>query len=179
MTEGDIRWIKNWQAQQIGNNMNRFYKKPKPETMKANREFYADTFKKEIKWLGDNLTKLQSNKNKFLIDMYTILVTGSRKITPKMATAIQNGIKRCNNHPKYNEALRIEADAKLKPILEKISLVRLAAEKRGDYAIQFIDDVLAKTKQNYKISKKQMEALNKIYKRCSEDLFKGDDNEGK
>ena len=37
MTKGDLRWIKNWQPQQIGNNMNRFYKKPKPETMKKNR----------------------------------------------------------------------------------------------------------------------------------------------
>ena len=29
---------KELQPQQIGNNMNRFYKKPKPETMKKNRE---------------------------------------------------------------------------------------------------------------------------------------------
>ena len=49
MTEGDLRWIKNWQPQQIGNNMNRFYKKPKPETMKKNRETYDKLYPNEIK----------------------------------------------------------------------------------------------------------------------------------
>ena len=97
MTEGDNRWIMNWQSQQIGNNMNRFYRKPKPETMQKNREFYADTFKKEIKWFKDNLQTLTETKNKFMIEMYTILITGSRKITPKMGDAIKNGIGRCNN----------------------------------------------------------------------------------
>ena len=42
MTEGDKRWIQNWQSQQIGNNMNRFYRKPKPETIQKNRETYAE-----------------------------------------------------------------------------------------------------------------------------------------
>ena len=45
MTEGDLRWIKNWQPQQIGINMNRFYRKPKPETMKKNRELYRELYK--------------------------------------------------------------------------------------------------------------------------------------
>ena len=34
--------------------MNRFYRKPKPETMQKNREFYADAFKVELIWLKDN-----------------------------------------------------------------------------------------------------------------------------
>ena len=106
MTEGDLRWIKNWQPQQIGNNMNRFYKKPKPETMKKNRETYAKLYPNEIKWLKDNLQTLTEMKNNFMIEMYTILITGSRKITPKMANAIMNGIKRCNNNPKFNDVLR-------------------------------------------------------------------------
>ena len=37
-----------------------------------------------------------------MIDMYTVLITGGRKITPKMANAIMNGISRCNNNPKFN-----------------------------------------------------------------------------
>ena len=88
MTEGDLKWIKNWQPQQIGNNMNRFYRKPKPETMKKNRESYAEIFEKEIKWLKENLQTLTQHKHKFLIEMYTILISGSRKVTPKMATAL-------------------------------------------------------------------------------------------
>ena len=105
MTKGDLRWIKNWQPQQIGNNMNKFYKKPKPETMKKNRETYAELYKKEIKWLKENLQTLTETKNNFMIDMYTVLITGGRKITPKMANAIMNGISRCNNNPKFNPVL--------------------------------------------------------------------------
>ena len=64
--------------------MNKFYRKPKPETMRKNRESYQRIFKEEISWIQDNLQALTQNKHKFLIEMYTILITGSRKVTPKM-----------------------------------------------------------------------------------------------
>ena len=176
MTEGDLKWIKLWQPQQIGNNMNRFYKKPKPETMKKNREYFQANFKDEIKWLKDNLQTLTETKNKFLIEMYTILITGNRKITTKMIDAIRNGIKRCNNNPRFNPVLQTEAEAKLKPIMEKIAMVERLAESKNDKALEFIQNVKNYVKTNYRVTKKQMEALNKVYKRCSEDLFKGDEN---
>ena len=176
MTEGDLRWIKNWQPQQIGNNMNRFYKKPKPETMKKNRETYAKLYPNEIKWLKDNLQTLTEMKNNFMIEMYTVLITGGRKITPKMSDAIKNGIKRCNNNPRFNDVLRIEQEAKLQPIMEKIVMVEKLAESKNDKALGFIQNVKEYVKTNYRVSKKQMEALNKVYKRCSEDLFKGEEN---
>ena len=157
-----------------GNNMNRFYRKPKPETMQKNREFYADAFKVELIWLKDNLQTLTDTKNKFLIEMYTILVTGSRKVTPKMASAIRNGIHKCKNNPRFNDELRIEAEAKLKPILEKVAMVEHLAESKGDRALEFVQSVKAYVKNNFRITKKQMEGLNKVYKRCSEDLFKND-----
>ena len=175
MTEGDLRWIKNWQPQQIGNNMNRFYKKPKPETMKKNRETYAKLYPNEIKWLKDNLQTLTEMKNNFMIEMYTILITGSRKITPKMANAIMNGIKRCNNNPRFNDVIRAEQEAKLKPILEKIVMVERLAEAKGDKGQAFVRSIKQYVQMNYRITKKQMEGLNKVYKRCSEDLFKGDE----
>ena len=177
MTEGDLRWIKNWQPQQIGNNMNRFYKKPKPETMKKNRETYAKLYPNEIKCLKDNLQTLTEMKNNFMIEMYTILITGSRKITPKMANAIMDGIKRCQNNPRFNDDVRVEQEAKLKPILEKIAMVERLAESKNDKALGFIQNVKEYVKTNYRVTKKQMEALNKVYKRCSEDLFKGDEND--
>ena len=175
MTKGDLRWIKNWQPQQIGNNMNRFYKKPKPETMKKNRELYRELYKDEIKWLNENFDKLQKH-NKFLVEMLIILKTGGRKITPKMADAIMNGIKRCQNNPRFNPVLQTEAEAKLKPIMEKIAMVERLAESKNDKALGFIQNVKNYVKTNYRVTKKQMEALNKVYKRCSEDLFKGDEN---
>ena len=159
--------------------INKFYRKPKPETMKKNREFYAQTFKEEIKWFKENLQTLTETKNKFMVDMYTVLITGSRKVTPKMASAIKNGIEKCKNNPRFNDDVRVEAEAKLKPILEKIVMVERLAEKKNDKAQTFVRSVKQYVQMNYRITKKQMEGLNKVYKRCSEDLFKGDDNEGK
>ena len=175
MTEGDLKWIKNWQPQQIGNNMNRFYRKPKPETMKKNRELYRELYKDEIKWLSDNFDKIQKH-NKFLLDMCMILKTGGRKITPKMANAMMDGIKRCQNNPRFNPVLQTEAEAKLKPILEKITMVEKLAESKGDRALEFVQNVKNYVKTNYRVTKKQMEGLNKVYIRCAEDLFKGDEN---
>ena len=152
--------------------MNPFYRKPKPETMKKNREIARTQYKEEMEWLKDNLDILTKTKNKFMIEMYTILVSGGRKITPKMADAIKNGIERCKNNPKFNPVLKTEAEAKLKPILEKVVMVERLAEQKGDRALEFVQSVKEYVKNNYRITKKQMEGLNKVYKRCSEDLFK-------
>ena len=154
--------------------MNPFYRKPKPETMKNNREIARTQYKEEMEWLKDNLDTLTKTKNKFMIEMYTILISGGRKITPKMADAIKNGIERCKNNPKFNPVLKTEAEAKLKPILEKIAMVERLAESKGDRALEFIQNVKEYVKNNYRVTKKQMTALNKVYKRCSEDLFKDD-----
>ena len=154
--------------------MNRFYKKPKPETMKKNRELYRELYKDEIKWLNENFDKLQKH-NKFLVEMCIILKTGGRKITPKMTNAMMDGIKRCQNNPLYNEVVRIEQEAKLQPILSKINVVLAMAEAKNDKAVDFIKNVENYVRTNYRITKKQMEALNKVHKRVSEDLFKGDE----
>ena len=151
-----------------------FYRKPKPETMRKNRESYAEVFKDEIAWCKENLKTLQETKNKFMTDMYLIMITGSRKITPKMATAIKSSIERCKNNPLYNPELKTEAMEKLKPILEKIVMVERLAESKNDKAQTFVRSVKQYVQMNYRITKKQMEGLNKVYKRCSEDLFKGD-----
>ena len=152
--------------------MNNFYKKPKPETIQKNRGEYAKLYKDEIKWFGENLQTLIETKNKFMIEMANILVTGNRKITPKMGDAIKNGIGRCKNNPRFNPTLQIEAEAKLQPILEKIAMVERLAESKGDRALEFVQNVKQYVKTNYRVTKKQMEALNKVYKRCGEDLFK-------
>ena len=121
--------------------MNPYYRKPKPETMKKNREIARTQYKEEMEWLKDNLDTLTKTKNKFMIEMYTILISGGRKITPKMADAIKNGIERCKNHPKFNPVSKTEAEAKLKPILEKIAMVERLAESKGDRALEFIQNV--------------------------------------
>ena len=154
-----------------------FYRKPKPETMKKNRETARQQFADEMKWLKDNVAKLTQNKHKFLLDMYSILITGSRKITPKMGTAIKTSIEKCKNNPRYNPIKQVEAKEKLQPILGKINIVKAMAEAKNDYSVDFINDVELYVRKNFRITKKQMEALNKVYKRVSEDLFKGDKDE--
>ena len=59
-----------------------YYSKPKPETILKNKENNQKLYSKEIKWCQDNLESI--SKDKFLRDMYSILVTGKRKMTPKM-----------------------------------------------------------------------------------------------
>ena len=157
--------------------MNKFYRKPKPETMRKNRELYLETYKDELKWFKENIQTLQKSKNKFMVDMYTVLITGSRKLTPKMESAIINSIEKCKNNPLYNPELKTEAMEKLKPILEKIVMVERLAESKNDKAQTFVRSVKQYVQMNYRITKKQMDGLNKVYKRCSEDLFKKDEND--
>ena len=151
--------------------MNKFYKKASPETMKKNRDTAQQEFLNEIKWLKENLGKLNTYKHKFLIDMYSYLITGSRRITPKMGDAIRTSIEKCKNSPRYNPEMADKADEKLKPIIEKIAMVEKLAEQKGDKALSFVRNVKEFAQQNHMITTKQMTALNKVYKRVSEDLF--------
>tara|TARA_B100002019_G_C21139074_1_gene532226 strand:- start:149 stop:592 length:444 start_codon:yes stop_codon:yes gene_type:complete len=143
--------------------MNKFYRKPKPETMRENRAQYMKLYDEQIKWFQANLDSLIKHKNKFLIEMYTILITGNRKITPKMESAINNGIQRCSNDPRYNEDVKQKVMEKLKPILEKITLLEGFAATNNDRSLPFIKSVKEYIQKNHRVSKKQLEGLNKIY----------------
>ena len=143
--------------------MNKFYRKPKPETMRENRAQYMKLYDEQIKWSQANLDSLIKHKNKFLIEMYTILITGNRKVTPKMESAINNGIQRCSNDPRYNEDVKQKVMEKLKPILEKITLLEGFAATNNDRSLPFIKSVKEYIQKNHRVSKKQLEGLNKIY----------------
>ena len=149
-------------------NFNPFYKKPKPSTMKANREIARKHFKKELKWLKDNMDRLVKNKHKFLIEMYMILVTGNRRFTDKMLSATRKSIKNCMNNQNYNVLLKTEANEKIRPILSKINIVLIQAESKGHRGIGFIESIKDYVLKNYRITTKQMESLNKIYKELND-----------
>ena len=53
--------------------MNKFYRKPKPETMRKNRKKYAEAYGDEIKWFKDNLKTLTETKNKFFNEADVIM----------------------------------------------------------------------------------------------------------
>jgi len=149
-------------------NFNPYYKKPKPSTMKANREIARKHFKKELKWLKDNADNLVKNNHKFLIEMYMIMVTGNRRFTDKMLSATRKSIKKCMNNPNYNVLLKTEADGKIRPILSKINIVLIQAESKGHRGIGFIESIKDYVLKNYRITQKQMESLNKIYKELND-----------
>ena len=136
--------------------------------MKANREIARKHFKKELKWLKDNIDRLVKNKHKFLIEMYMILVTGNRRFTDKMLSATRKSIKKCMNNPNYNVLMKTEADEKIRPILSKINIVLIQAESKGHRGIGFIESIKDYVLKNYRITQKQMTALNKIYKELND-----------
>ena len=146
-----------------------YYRKSSPETKRKNREEYKNLYLTEITWLKDNLTLLKDDK--FMIDMYTILITGSRKMTPKMIEAVRKNM----NSPQYDTVHMIERQEKIKPILEKIhmvlELVKEVDEGKDAYyvknysALSFVSSIMGQLKKRGKLSEKQMAGLNKVYKR--------------
>ena len=146
-----------------------YYRKTKPETKLKNREEYKNLYSAEIEWLKENLFILKDDK--FMIDMYTILVTGSRKMSPKMIEAVRKNM----NSPQYDTVAMIERQEKIKPILEKINmvftLVKEVDEGKDDYyiknysAFSFVTSIMNQLKTRGKLSEKQMAGLNKVYKK--------------
>ena len=146
-----------------------YYRKTKPETKLKNREEYKNLYLTEIKWLKENLNLLKDDK--FMIDMYTILVTGSRKMSPKMIEAVRRNM----NSPRYDPVAMIERQEKIKPILEKIhmvlELVKEMDEGKDDYYIKnysplsFVTSIMNQLKTRGRLSEKQMGGLNKVYKK--------------
>ena len=145
------------------------YKKTSPETMKKNIKEYEEKYSDEMKWLKDNFSLIKDNK--FMLSMYTILITGSRKMTPKMIESVRKNIK----SPKYDPIKMIERKEKMKPIIEKINrvweIVAEIDEDRNDYylanfsALPFVDSIKKQAIDNGYLSEKQLKALNKVYKK--------------
>ena len=146
-----------------------YYRKTKPETKLKNREENKKLYSTEIKWLKDNLNLLKDDK--FMIDMYTILVTGSRKMTPKMIESVRKNM----NSTQYDTVKMIERQEKIKPILEKIhmvlELVKEVDEGKDAYyvknfsALSFVTSIMGQLKKRGRLSEKQMGGLNKVYKK--------------
>ena len=137
--------------------------------MKKNRELYKELYPKELAWCRENIEHFKNDK--FMFDMYTILITGSRKMTPKMIGAVQKAMV----NPKYDPIKMIERKDKMKPILEKINrvweLVAEVDEGKNDWylanysALPFVNSLKKQFESNAMLSEKQMSALNKVYKK--------------
>ena len=153
--------------------INKFYKKASPETMKKNRELYKELYSKEIEWCKEHLEELKDNK--FIMDMYLILITGSRKMSPKMIASVQKAME----SPLYDPVKRVERKEKIQPILEKISLLITMIEKLDGNKIhtqwssyKFVMSCQKQATTNLRLSEKQMSALNKTWHKYNERLEK-------
>ena len=136
--------------------------------METRQKEFSEKYEKEIKWLSENELAL---KDKFLSDMLNVLKTGNRPFSEKMHESVLRSMK----NPKYDMIKAIERKDKMKPILEKINMVwELVAEvdeDKNDYylanysALPFVDSLKEQFERNYRLSEKQLNALNAVYKK--------------
>ena len=163
-----------------------FYRKPSKETMDKRKEEYAETYSEQIKWFKENMSKL--NNNMFLLDMYSILVTGSRPMSEKMIGAVNKAMK----SPQYSDVEMSKRHEKIKPVLEKVDVVyqmvrKCDEDKNSHYlqnysALPFVESIKKQLTDRGTLSEKQMGALNKVFKKYSkrfENKFFNDKQESK
>jgi len=143
-----------------------FFKKPSLETMNKRKEEYSKTYAREIDWMKKNMELIKDNR--FLVDMYNILLSGSRPMSEKMVAVIHKSMK----HWSFNPVERANRKAKIKPIEEKISLLEeIVKVVDGDRihtrysAYGFLQSIRKQCNERLSLSEKQMGALNKVYKK--------------
>ena len=85
--------------------------------MKKRQAEYKETYSAEMKWFKKNMDLIKENS--FLLDMYNILLTGSRPMSEKMVAVIHKSMKNW----RYDPVERTMKEERMKPVLEKISLL--------------------------------------------------------
>jgi len=143
-----------------------FFKKPSLETMNKRKEEYSKKYIREIDWMKKNMELIKDNR--FLIDMYNILLSGSRPMSDKMVGVIHKSMK----HWSFDPIERANRKAKIKPIQEKISLLEeMVKEVDGNKihtkfsAYGFLQSIKEQCNTRLSLSEKQMGALNTVYKK--------------
>ena len=112
-----------------------------------------------------------TRSDEFTSDMLVAMQSG-RKITPKMENAIDNIIKR--NSPEE----QFKRDDWVARVVPKIMMVRNMLDETTwtvgykDETVKFFDSVIKQAKLRKNLSKKQMEAVSKIYVRVKKNIEK-------
>ncbi len=136
-----------------------------------NKKMYGRRIKQLDHILMDSSFLTDGSYREFISSMYKALVSG-RKITPKMENAIDNIIKR--NSPE-EMAKRDEWVEKVVPkmimVREMISDTNWTKGYRGN-AHSFINSIIEQAKSRKTLSKKQMEAVNKLYLKVKKNIEK-------
>jgi len=141
----------------------------KSEAAKKRKEEYS----KKYTSLIDRLNELNEMGKVygFIKDMHRVLITGSRPFTEKMHLSTLKALSRSE----FDEAKMVEQKANAKGLIEKVNMVHdlvigIDNEKDSFYitnysAIPFVISVKEQVEKRYWLSKKQMETLNKVYKK--------------
>ena len=155
--------------------MNRFYKKPNKETIQKRQLEFSKKYTQEITWLENNQI---AQKDNFLMDMLKVLKSGERPFSEKMHIAVRKAM----TNPRFDIKKNIELKGKIDAIKQKVEvlvdLVRSVDEHKGDYyvqnysAIHFVRSIQNQLDSGRYLSKKQLQALNKVFKRYNTSMDK-------
>ena len=135
-----------------------------------NSKLYGDKIK-SLKEIVNRQVKSAGSSDQFTSDMLLALISG-RKITDKMVACIDNIIERDN--PKY----QAERYKWLESVVPKINLVIDSVEKTSwtsgykRNTTSFLKDISKQAKGRMSLSNKQMEAVNKVYKKIIKNIEK-------
>ena len=155
------------------------YSKVSPSTRKQWVEHNKKEFGVQIIALKEIINKQvldAGSSDTFTSDMLVALISG-RKITPKMENAINNIIKR--NTP---EELFKRDDWVARVVPKMMMVQNMLTETtwtkgyRGD-AHNFLNSIIKQAKSRKTLSKKQMEAVSKLYARVKKNIDKKIDTE--
>ncbi|MAH43954.1 hypothetical protein CL614_09625 [archaeon] len=137
-------------------------------TEEKRKKEFSKKYMTEIKWLKTNTL---AKNNKFLIKMLEVLESGSRDFTEKMHKAVLRSMK----DVRYDEVKNITEKEQSSKFAEKINAVWMLVadvdEDKNDYflsnfsALPFINSIKEQFDKYKILSKKQMVALNKVYKK--------------
>jgi hypothetical protein len=123
----------------------------------------------ELKKIIENQVRDGGKANEFTSDMLVAIVSG-RKITPKMIEAIDNIIKR--NSPEE----QFKRDDWLQTVLPKMVMVRNMisdtdwSDGYRDSSVNFMESIIKQAKNRKTLTKKQMEAVSKMYARIKKNI---------
>ena len=151
-----------------------YRRKPSP----SNRNKWVEHNKKEygvqiiaLKDIINNQVLDAGNSDTFTSDMLVALVSG-RKITPKMENAIDNIIKRNSPEEQFKRSEWVEKVVpKMIMVREMISDTNWTKGYRGS-AHSFMNSIIKQAKSRKTLSKKQMEAVSKLYVRIKKNIDK-------
>ena len=129
----------------------------------------------ELQKIIESQVLATGNSDQFTSDMLVALISG-RKITPKMEDAIDNIIKRNSPEEQFKRDEWVEKVVpKMIMVREMISDTNWTEGYRAD-TYRFMNSIIEQAKSRKSLSKKQMEAVNKLYHRVKKNIEKNENN---